>query len=128
MATNKDIWEQYSNFAIDLSNNTRKLAFGGAAIAWIFKTENNTFPVSVLFALFFIISFFILDILQYFLGATRLKKWIEAEEKKNQKETGSIDGEYKKPIDIDVPSYHCWLAKIFALLIGYFFLGIQVFL
>ena len=128
MATNEEIWQQYSNFAIDLSNNARKLAFGGAAIAWVFKTEESTFPFAVLCALFFIISFFILDISQYFLGATRLKKWIEAEEKKKINETGSFEGEYKKPIDIDIPSYHCWIAKIFVLLIGYFFLGIQVFL
>ena len=105
MATNKEIWEQYSNFAIDLSNNARKLAFGGAAIAWIFKTEENTFSISVLCALFFIIVFFILDIIQYLIGAIRLKHWIETEERKKQKETGDIEGEYEKPIYIDVPSY-----------------------
>jgi len=128
MATNEEIWKQYSNFAIDLSNNARKLAFAGAAIAWIFKAEDNTFPFSVLCALFFIIVFFILDIMQYFLGAIRLKKWIESEEKKKQKETGSFEGEYKKPMSIDIPSYRCWVSKVFALLTGYFFLGIQVFL
>ena len=128
MATNAEIWKQYENFAIDLSNNARKLAFGGAAIAWLFKTDEYTFPVSALCALFFIIIFFILDIMQYFLGAKRLKHWIEAEEKKKQEETGTFEGEYNKPIHIDIPSYRCWQAKVFALLVGYFFLGIQVFL
>ncbi len=127
MATNKEIWEQYSNFAIDLSNNSRKLAFAGAAIAWLFKTDENTFPLFVLCSLFLIIVFFILDIMQYFLGAIRLKRWIETEEKKKQRETGSIEGEYKKPMHIDIPSYRCWRGKIFTLIASYLFLGIQVF-
>ncbi|MFK5981083.1 MAG: hypothetical protein QM488_19605 [Rhizobiaceae bacterium] len=126
--TNKDLWEQYGNFTIDLSNNARKLAFAAAGLSWLFKTIENTFPAPVLCALLAIIIFFICDILQYFLGAIRLKKWIESEEETREKETGSIEGEYKKPKNIDTPSFYCWVAKVIALLASYAFLGLQIFL
>ena len=125
---NSEIWNSYSNFTLDLSNNARTLAFAGAAIAWLFKTQDNTFPSIVLWGLFFIIIFFILDILQYFLGAIILKFWAEGEESKQLEETGKIDGEYDKPRYIDYPSFFCWVAKVISLLMGYICLGTYIFL
>ena len=124
---NNDLWAQYDNFTKDLSENSRKLAFAGAAIAWIFKGPENTFPLLIRFSFGCIILFFIFDILQYFLGAILLKIWTEAQEKKKLQETGKIEGDYNKPRKLDKPSFRCLILKIVFLLNGYGFLGGYIF-
>ncbi len=125
--TNSDLWASYDNFTKDLSDNARKLAFAAAAIAWVFKGPDNTFPPLIRFSFGFIILFFVFDILQYFLGAILLKSWTEDQEKKKFRETGKIEGEYNKPKKLDKPSFKCMVVKTVALLVGYCFLGFHIF-
>gem|GEM_PF-1027297 len=124
---NEDLWAQYDNFTKDLSDNARKLAFAAAAVCWFFKTSENSFPPEVLWALRFVVLFFIFDILQYFLGALSVKFWTEYHENKEHRETGSIEGEYLKPKWVDYPSFSMWLLKVLALLASYLFLGKFIF-
>jgi hypothetical protein len=124
---NSDLWAQYDHFTKDLSDNARKLAFAAAAISWFFKTSENNFPPQVLWALRFVVLFFICDFLQYFLGALSIKFWTEYHEDKKYKETGSIDGEYLKPKWLDYPVFSMWWLKVLALLASYAFLGKFIF-
>ncbi len=124
---NEDLWKQYDDYTKDLTANCRKLGFAAAAISWFFKTPTNTFPAPILIALGFIVSFFIADILQYFLAALSLRFWTRSQEKTKWKENQTIEGDYKKPAWLDYPAFTLWLVKICCLLLGYICIGVQLF-
>lgn len=125
---NKDLWESYSNFTKDLSDNIRKLAFAAAAICWMLKRQDNLFPEDVLYALGAVVVFFFFDIFQYLSGALFIKLWTEYKEKEFVTETGTIDGDYQKPKWLDYPPFCCWMLKSVALLVSYLYLGKYIFL
>ena len=64
---NEQLWKQYADYTDAVSSNARKLAFGAAGLCWILRTENGVFPVLAIFALVFIIAFFVdLNVCQCF--------------------------------------------------------------
>ena len=125
---NSDLWQQYSNFTKDLSDNIRKLAFTSAALCWLFKNNENVFPEEIRFSLGAIAVFFIFDIFQYLLGALFVKFWTESKEKEFLIKTGNIEGDYHKPTWLDLPSFYCWVLKCLSLAVSYFYLGEYIFL
>lgn len=116
---NAELWESYNYYTGELTKFSRQLAFAGAAICWFFKSEEITFPKPILVSLVLIVSFFILDILQYFLGAHILRWWIQREETKMWEKKKKIEGEYHKPRWVDTPSFAIFNLKI-AVLFGAF--------
>jgi hypothetical protein len=60
-----DIWDEYKENTTQVSEIGRKLAFGGAAICWFFKTPEATFPMFILLALLAIVLYFTCDVLQH---------------------------------------------------------------
>ena len=124
---NKEIWEKYTNFTKDLSDNARNLAYAAAGLSWAFKLESGQFPPAVITALRFVIVFFLADMLQYVSGALFVKLWMRFQEKKMFNRTGSIEGEYNQPDWLDYPPFTFWVIKIFSLLVAYLYLGIYVF-
>ena len=54
-----------------------------------------------------------------FIKKCPVERWIRLLISKTKRNRG-IECEYKKPIHIDVPYYRCWLAKVLALLTGFF--------
>jgi len=124
---NSEIWSHYKDYTRDVTEFSRKLAFAGIAVCWVLRNATGAFSRITLFALAFIVSFFIADILQGLSGAVRLKHWIEAEEQKKWDKTGKIDGDYVKPKSLDRPSYIFFLIKIVLLLIGFALIGVKVF-
>lgn len=122
---NQEAWGQYKDYTRDITEFSRKLAFAGAAICWVLKRKDGTFPEHVLTALVFIVGFFIADILQSFIGALLLRRWITKEEIKKWMEFQTIEGEYQKPRWLDYPSYTLFIVKIVLLLIGFIYIGIQ---
>ncbi len=125
--TNKELWVQYKEYTTELTSNARKLAFAAGAITWFFKDKDNIFPKSILFAIGFLVLFFICDIVQFFFGAVMIGWWTRNEEKKKHEETGSIEGEYDKPAWLDYPSRTCWYLKIVFLLLAFTFIGVYIF-
>lgn len=121
------MWEKYSNFTKDLSDNARNLAYAAAGLSWAFKIDAGNFPPTVIIALRSIIVFFIADILQYVSGALIVRFWVRGQEKKKFIETKSIEGQYDQPGWIDTPPLIFWLIKIAALLVAYIYLGTYVF-
>jgi uncharacterized membrane protein len=126
--TNKELWGQCKEYTADLTNNARKLAFAAGAITWFFKDKDNIFPKSILFAIGFLVLFFICDILQFIFGALMIGLWTRKEEKEKYKETKSIEGDYDKPAWLDYPSRTFWFLKIVFLLLTFACIGVYIFL
>ena len=82
--TNTEFWKEYQEYTKITSENLRKLAFVGIPIIWMFRNDLRL-------ALVLIVGFFILDILQYFVSACILYRWLRNEETKAHKKSGKID-------------------------------------
>jgi len=124
--TNKEVWEHYKDYTRDITEFSRKLAFAAAGICWFFKTQENTFPTMVLWALMFLVTFFVTDILQALLAAILLRWWIRKEEKAKWRKTKSIEGDYLKPAWLDVPAFVMFLAKTVSLLATFACIGAEL--
>jgi hypothetical protein len=120
---NSDLWDSYVEYTKILSENARSLGFAAGAVCWFFKAENNTFPPTILWALLMVVGFFICDMLQYAVGAVLLRVWTRNEEVKKHKDTGTIEGEYDKPVWLDRPGYILWWTKIVLLFASFVITG-----
>lgn len=116
---NQEVWSNYKDYTRDITEFSRKLAFGGLAICWFFKGSDLVFPKLILASLLFFILFFIFDILQSLTGALLLRLWIRSEENRLWEETGSIDQEYNKPAWLDGPSYGFFIFKIISIFVAF---------
>ena len=123
---NQELWKQYEDYTKELTGNARKLAFAAAAICWFFKASDDKFPTLILFALSFVVLFFMADILQFFCGALMLRLWTRKQEKLKHKKTGTIEGDYDKPAWLDHPSFGLWCLKIIALFLSFLFIGLHL--
>src|SRR5688500_7741761 len=99
--TNADVWASGQDYTKELTVQSRKLAFGGAAICWFFKTAEATFPKPILFALLLIVVFFLLDMAQYFLAANGIRTWMLGAERDMWEKFETIEGDYSKPAHLD---------------------------
>lgn len=124
---NKEAWSHYKDYTRDVTEHSRKLGFAGAAICWFFKDTNAAFPAPILYALIFLILFFLADIVQSMSGALLTKRWLRAEEIKKFEETGEIEGNYEKPGWIDYPSFILFILKVVFLIISFMFIGGHIF-
>ena len=124
--TGKELWDQYQHYTRDITEHGRKLGFAGAAICWIFKRDDFTFPALIYFALFFFISYFVADILHSMTGALVIKFFTEREEAKMWKAVQSIDGEIQKPRWVDWPAFAFFIIKCVLLVVGFSFIGLYL--
>jgi len=124
--TGKQLWEQYQSYTRDITEHGRKLGLGGAAICWIFKREDFTFPVMVYAALLFFIAYFVADILQGLSGALMVKFFTQHHEARLYRETRSIEGEIPKPRWVDWPAFTFFIAKCILLVTGFVFIGLYL--
>jgi hypothetical protein len=113
-----ELWRNQEFYSRDLTENSRKLAFAVAAICWFFKSERITFPPAVFWSLIFLVGFFIFDVLHYFWGAVRYRRFIHREEK----ELG--DKVYENPEvrvtrKLDRPMYVMFWLKSLCLLVSF---------
>jgi len=122
--TNKEVWSQYKEYSQSTSDISRKMAFGGIAVCWLFRDQNTGFPQLVFSSLIFLLIFFLFDLLQYLITTLLLKKWIRKEEIKMWEAVGAIEGNYQKPTWVDLPAFSFFIIKIIALIISFILLGI----
>lgn len=125
----KDYWENWRKLTSNLTESTRKLAFGAAAICWFFKKADYTFPPKILLSLLFIVFFFIFDILQFFIQIIKLKKWIRKKEDEIEEQIGDKKLEEHEiggaPVEIyDLPDLFFYM-KVVSLFIAFFMLILQ---
>lgn len=120
---NQEVWSHYKDYTKDITDFSRKLAFGGLAVCWFFKTEDATFPPFIISSLKYFICYFLFDLFQGLSGAILLRLWIHGEEKRLWNQNGSIDGEYLKPAWLDIPSFCFFILKILFLIIAFGLIG-----
>jgi hypothetical protein len=124
--TGKELWAEYQHYTRDLTEHERKLGFAGAAVCWIFKSDNFTFPLTIYVALFFFIGYFVADIFHGLSAALTLRFFTQHQEKKLWKATGSIDGDIPKPRWVDWPAFTFFIIKSILLVIGFAFIGFYI--
>jgi hypothetical protein len=120
--TGRELWGQYQHYTRDITEHGRKLGFAGAAICWIFKRTDFTFPLMIYMALVFFVAYFIADILQSFLAAMTLKFFTEYHEKRLWRDTHSIEGDIQKPHWVDWPALFFFITKCVLLITGFAFI------
>ena len=68
------------------------------------------FPEPILWALFFVVFFFVVDLLQYIVPAMMLRKWMLRQERELWAEKQTIEGDYAMPVWMDRPAFVMWRA------------------
>lgn len=124
--TGRELWARYVEYTRDITEHGRKLGFGGAAICWIFKRDDFTFPVMIYAALIFFVAYFIADVLHPLSAALTLKFFTQYHEKRLWRETGSIEGEIHKPRWVDWPAFTFFIIKCVLLITGFVFIGLYL--
>lgn len=137
MYTEKELWKIYQDYTVAVSNIARQLAFGAAAICWIFKESDANFPALILYSLSFIVLFFFFDGLQYYLAAIKRRETLYSEQKKiaNQLPEAKRLIHTKKmkkgeellewPDNYDDNTYRIWKLKFCFLAISYIFIILE---
>jgi len=120
-----DIWDRYRDYTGELSKNFRTLALAAAAICWFFKSPQITFPKNILFALIFVVAFFICDILHYGVGAVITRLWARQKEKQLHKKKIAItrETEVEQPAWLDVGPLVFFFGKVLCLALSYVEIG-----
>src|ERR1700730_6361806 len=102
--TTEQLWERYVEYTRDVTEHSRKLAFGTAAICWFFKSPQITFPPAILWCLGLLVIFFVFDVLHNFCAAFTLRWFLEYHEKKHWNETHQELKKVKNPRWVDYPA------------------------
>lgn len=125
--TNAEAWKPYGEFTKAASDNSRKLALSGVALAWSLKAHDFVFPSGATIGLIFLVVFFLCDLLQYYLGALLNRRWVRSRETELFNSTASIEGDYQRPTSVDVPATVLFHLKIVSLAVAFVALGIAIF-
>lgn len=123
---NAEAWGHYRDYTRDITELTRRLAFGAAAICWIFRSADGRFPPTALWALLSVFLFFGSDLAQALLAAVGQRNWLLAQEEAQHTETGTIEGEYHKPASLDTWPYRLFRLKLVFLALAYAALAAHV--
>jgi hypothetical protein len=120
-----DIWDRYKDYTEELSKNFRTLALAAAAICWFFKSPQIIFPKTILFALIFVVAFFICDILHYGVGAVVTRQWARQKEKELHEKEIQItrETEVEQPAWLDIGPVAFFLGKTLCLALAYVQIG-----
>lgn len=124
--TNIQLWDRYKEYSRDITEHERKLGFAGAGICWILRGQDFTFPALIYVALFFIVGYFIADLLQGFSAALIYRCFIHYHEVRLLRKTGSHDGDIIVRRWLDWPAFGCFIIKSILLLIGFVFIGLYI--
>src|SRR3954470_822151 len=116
------VWENYRGYTKDLTEFSRKLAFAAAAICWFFRTPSYKFPSLIILALTLLVGYFFCDVLQYFVAALKLRRWIRDKEIEHYDRTGKLDGDFDMPEHLDRLPFRLWWTKIVMLQMAFVFI------
>ena len=120
-----EVWDRYKDYTAELSKNFRTLALAAAGICWFFKSPEINFPKTILFALIFVVAFFICDILHYGVGAVVTRLWARQKEKElfRKKIQISRETEVEQPAWLDIGPLVFFFVKAFCLGLAYVEIG-----
>jgi len=121
MLSIKELWEIRNKNSGEATDSARKLAFGAAAICWLFRSDEFTFSVPIYISLLFVSIFFLFDILQFISTTLIYTSYIKKLEIAALKCNASID-EIKVPgvpDYLNLPSWFFYIAKMVFLFFSY---------
>lgn len=126
--TLKEFWKEYQHYTRDLTEHERKLGFAGAAVCWLFKRDDFTFPLAIYAALLFFVAYFIADVFQGFFAAITLRRFLHREEQKLWEATGKVDGEseIQTPRNVDRPAFIFFIIKAVLLVAAFIFIAFYI--
>lgn len=108
-------WRVSRSYSAEASKIARQLAFGEGAVFWFFFTENQIMANFIFLGLLFLVLYFVLDVLQYIIGAFKNKQLANFYEQNESllelKNIGRQEG-------FNAPMYVCYYSKFFMLLIA----------
>lgn len=123
MTTGAELWKQYQDYTRDFTLHARKLGLAGAAICWLFKNDQLTFPPTIYFSLLFFVLYFLADISHLLGAALTLRRFIEKKEAESWEAEQHINIDVNKPRSLDMPATICFYFKAVFLILGYFAIG-----
>ena len=107
------VWRDYADYTALASEQARKLGFAIAGVCWFFKAPSGfSLPTSVFWALVWVLTFFIFDLLQYVFGAAMIGLWARSHERRLFSGKKGIDGEVDKPVWLDRPALILYVLKL----------------
>lgn len=122
----QEIWRDYYFYTGEITKHARFLGFAGFAVCWFFRTPAITFPPLILAALMGLVVYFLLDLLQYYVAAFRLRSWMTGEEKCREP-LGTLEEEdYRPPVGLDDWTLRLFHSKLAVLLIALGFVGAEL--
>lgn len=123
---NAELWKSYSEYTSEATKQARQLAFGGTAICWFFRSAEVTFPPLIALAMLVFILYFAVDAVQYITAALQLRRWTRGEENRQWNESGTIDGQYDKPVELDAWPFRLFALKLATLFAAFGTLGAEL--
>ena len=116
-----ELWIEYKEYTKDFTEHGRKLGFAGAAVCWVFRGADFTFPMAIYAALLAFVAYFICDMIQMFIAAVSRRALGHHEEEKIQKSGGVLTGDTTVPFPrwIDKAPFAFFVFKGFFLFVGF---------
>ena len=122
-----EYWKVFDGFSSTASDQSRKLAFAGIAVVWIFQvgTEENPGldPIQAWILLLLCISLGA-DLIQYVYASIAWSAFCKHHERKLDNELD--DPELRAPDWINLPTWLFFWIKIVSVIVGYVFLGLDL--
>jgi hypothetical protein len=123
-----ELWTEYRDYTKDFTEHGRKLGFAGAAVCWLFRGADFTFPFVIYAALLAFVGFFSCDMIQMFVAAFSRRVVGHSEEEKIKDAGGVLTSEAMIPFPrwIDKAPFGFFVAKGFFLLLGFGFIAFEL--
>lgn len=115
---NSDLWDAYKSYTDQASQVARQIGFAAAGLLWAIKGPEG-WTGNVRTGLLFVVSYFVVDLLQYVAASILWRIWVRAKEVGHWEEHGTIDGSYDIPWWLDWPAFIMWCIKLLLLLIAF---------
>jgi hypothetical protein len=122
-----EAWSPYQSYTEGVTHFARKLGFAGFALAWVLRAEEFAFSGFTLCALGFLITYVLLDVLQYVVAAWKTRKWLLGVEAESWNAEGRLPESYPpRPGDQDIWPWRMWNTKVLSLSLAYMALAGEI--
>ena len=119
MKTVQEVWDRYADYTRDATEHSRKLAFGGLGVCWLFRDQAGHFPLLILVALTLILLYCLADLAHPFVAGILFRHFAQHHEARLWKEKRSVEGNIRVPLWLDKPAYYLYIMKVGFLGLGF---------
>jgi hypothetical protein len=122
-----EAWSPYEAYTEGVTNFARKLGFAGFALAWVLRKEEFAFSGFTLLALGFLITYVLLDVLQYVVAAWKSRMWLLEVESESWDALSLLPDSYPpRPGELDIWPWRMWNTKVLSLSLAYLALAGEI--